>query len=67
MNANDEDVEVASSDTVPANKVKILRVGENRSRADSIMVVDEESIGFDPYDTASLFVQEIVKKSADQS
>jgi hypothetical protein len=65
MNVNDDNIVVASADTVPANKVRILRVGENPSDAYSPMIVDEESIGFDPYDTASLFVQKVVQKSAD--
>lgn len=67
MKANDENVAAASSDTVPANTVKILRVVDNPTRSDSIMLVDEESIGFDPYDTASLFVQSTSQKSADPS
>jgi urease beta subunit len=63
MKANDNNVAVASSDTVPANKVGILRFDEKPATGDSLKIVDEESIRFDPYDTASLYVQ----KTADQS
>jgi len=65
MKANDENAVLASSDTLPANKVRILRVGEKPTSADALIVVDEESIGFDPYDTASLFVPKAAQKSAD--
>ena len=65
IDANDENVVVASAETVPTNTVRILRVGENPTSADSQIVVDEESLGFDPYDTASLFVPKAAKKSAD--
>ena len=63
MNENESDMVSSTSDTVPANKISVLRPGEAPSDVDSLTVADGESAGFDPYDTASLFVQ----KSADPS
>jgi hypothetical protein len=67
MIENTGDSAMSTSDTVPANKIKVLRVGERPRDQQSLMVVDEETVGFDPYDTASLFVQKTANKSADQS
>ena len=67
MTENDGDSAISTSDTVPANKIKVLRVGERPSDQRSLMIVDEETVGFDPYDTASLFVQKTANKSADRS
>ena len=65
IKTNDENVAVASANTLLTNRVRILRVGEKPASADSLIVVDEESLGFDPYDTASLFVPKAAQKSAD--
>jgi hypothetical protein len=47
----------AEDDTV--NQVKILRskIGPLAAQTEFVADAGEESIGFDPYDTASLYVQ----------
>ncbi len=59
MNKSVEGDKEASDETVPAGQLKILRVGVFTRAADpdQFRQQDDESEGFDPYDTASLYVE----------
>jgi hypothetical protein len=49
----------ASDETVPGKSLKILRQGvfTRADDPDLFSSQDDESVGFDPYDTASLYVE----------
>ena len=59
MNKNIEGDTEASDETVPAGRLKILRAGvfTRAANPDQFPQQDDESEGFDPYDTASLYVE----------
>jgi hypothetical protein len=58
MSANQKNIISAASQHVVTNKVRILKVAKPARGFNSklLSMKDGESIGFDPYDTASLFV-----------
>ena len=59
-----EETDKAIAPAKPKAKVRLLssKTGPQSAVPEYLGGIDEESIGFDPYDTASLYVQ----KSADQ-
>ena len=59
MNTNVQDKANPSDETMTSGPVKILRPGKTTGAANSDPFApdDGESVGFDPYDTASLYIR----------